>query len=40
MIEAACARLNEEAVAADPSLASILVTKPVAEPKQAFLVKN
>jgi 1-acyl-sn-glycerol-3-phosphate acyltransferase len=41
VIEAACARLNEEAVAADPSLASVLVTKPpLAEPKRAFLVEN
>jgi 1-acyl-sn-glycerol-3-phosphate acyltransferase len=32
-IEAACARLNEEAVAANPSLASVLVTKPLAEPE-------
>jgi 1-acyl-sn-glycerol-3-phosphate acyltransferase len=40
VIETACTRLNEEAVAADPSLASAIVTKPLAEPKPAFLVEN
>jgi 1-acyl-sn-glycerol-3-phosphate acyltransferase len=40
VIEAACARLNDEAVAADPWLASVLVTKPLVEPKRAFLVEN
>jgi 1-acyl-sn-glycerol-3-phosphate acyltransferase len=40
VIEAACARLNEEAVASDPSLASVLAMKPLAEPKRAFLVEN
>src|ERR1700677_570015 len=40
VIEAACARLNEEAVAADPSVACVLATKSLAEPKRAFLVEN
>jgi 1-acyl-sn-glycerol-3-phosphate acyltransferase len=39
-IEAACARLNDEAVAADPSLASALVTEPSREAERPLVVEN